>query len=186
MDILTTAECALGGWRSFEQTEKQQNIFPDMAIRYRPQLAVSILHNCPLLAVINEKKHRCCGDFAFSSEIKIKAYSMNFFLPESSDAELEKEAVDDPDTVTQCKAVVCHHSLYLQQEADDDIKTVALEQGHFHLLLKHPRQTCIGRDSNPGRLRRRHALWQKAIRTADTIALGTSTNSYIRRPEPLQ
>jgi hypothetical protein len=93
-----------------------------------------------------------------SSEIKIKSYSMNYFLPESSDAELEKETVDDPDTVTQCKAVVCHHSLYLKQKAIDDSNSVDFDQGHLLLLLKHPRQTCISRESNPGRLRRRRAL----------------------------
>ncbi len=65
MDILTTAECALGGWRFFEQTEKQQNIFPDMAIRYRPQLAVSILHKLSTFGGDQGEKHRCCGDFAF-------------------------------------------------------------------------------------------------------------------------
>ncbi len=58
-----------------------------------------------------------------------------------------------------------------------------LDQGHLHLLSSPSRQTCPGRESNTGRLRRRRALQQGAVRSGYAIALW---NFYISRPELLR
>ncbi len=48
---------------------------------------------------------------------------------------------------------------------------VRLDRGHLHPLQEHPRQTCVGQESNPGRLLRRRALEERAIQTAYLFAI---------------
>jgi hypothetical protein len=60
-----------------------------------------------------------------------------------------------------------------------------LDQGHLHPLIKHPEATISRAGLEPGRLRHRQTLQQRAtgIRTAYAVALllfGTSTRLHQR------
>ncbi len=55
------------------------------------------------------------------------------------------------------------------------------DQGHLYPLLEQPETNLSRPEWNPGRLRHRRALWQRAIRTASTNAI---RNLYMCTPEP--
>jgi hypothetical protein len=46
-----------------------------------------------------------------------------------------------------------------------------LDQGHLYSKLEVPRLTCPGQESNPDLYGGRRALWKRAIRTADAVAI---------------
>ncbi len=58
------------------------------------------------------------------------------------------------------------HPRHLQSASLNHVRVTTMEepdQSSLNLQIKHPKQTCLGRESKPGRLSHRRALYQKAI-----------------------